>query len=206
MQLAMRSLCFLLLALCFASAPILSLAQSPALASPPPPFAEKIPLHGIPNAAKVSDRLFRGAQPALSALPQLQALGITTIVDLRLESPRTREHERHRAESLGLRFVHIPVGDFSTPSSAQLAQFFSLFRETPPQKIFVHCNFGEARTGVFIASYRIAFQHWTAEQALAEMRAFGFHSHWHPAMITFVRELPTRLQSDSTLKAVLSAP
>jgi hypothetical protein len=38
------------------------------------------------------------------------------------------------------------------------------------------------------------------------MRAFGFHSHWHPAMITFVRELPARLQSDPTLKAALSAP
>jgi hypothetical protein len=128
----MRSLRFLLLALCFTFVPLRSLAQSPALASQPPPFAEKIPLHGIPNAAKVSDRLFRGAQPALSALPQLQTLGITTIVDLRLESPHTRENEHHRAESLGLRFVHIPVGGFSTPSSAQLAQFFSLFRETPP--------------------------------------------------------------------------
>jgi len=201
----MRSLYFLLLTPCFALAPLPSLAQSPALASPPPSFAEKIPLHGIHNAGKISDRLFRGAQPALSSLPQLQTLGITTIVDLRREAPQTREDERRRAESLGLRFVHIPIGGFSTPSSAQLAQFFSLFRETPPQKIFVHCEYGEARTGVFIASYRIAFQHWTAEQALAEMRAFGFHSHWHPAMITFVRELPTRLQSDSTLKAALSA-
>ncbi len=202
----MRSLCFLLLALCLTLAPLPSLAQSPALASPPPSFAGKIPLHGIHNAGKISDRLFRGAQPALSSLPQLQTLGITTIVDLRLESSWTREDERHRAESLGLRFVHIPVGGFSTPSSAQLAQFFSLFRETPPQKIFVHCEFGEDRTGVFIASYRIAFQHWSAEQALAEMRAFGFHSHWHPAMITFVRELPARLQSDPVLKAALSAP
>ncbi|HXR33277.1 MAG TPA: tyrosine-protein phosphatase [Verrucomicrobiae bacterium] len=170
-----------------------------------PPFAEKISLNDIYNAAKVSDQLFRGAQPALSSLAQLKTLGVTTIVDLRLEAPQTRENERHQAESLGLRFVHIPVGGFSNPTSAQLAQFFSLLRETPPQKIFVHCEFGEDRTGVFIASYRIAFQHWTAGQALAEMYAFGFHSHWHPNMATFVGELPARLQSDPTLKAALPA-
>jgi protein tyrosine/serine phosphatase len=202
----MRLFLFLLAALCFALAPILALAQFPASASASPGFAEKISLNGIHDAGKVSDQLFRGAQPTLSSLPQLQTLGVTTIVDLRRESPQTREKERHRAESLGLRFVHIPVGGFSNPTSAQLAQFFSLFRETPPQKIFVHCEYGEDRTGVFIASYRIAFQQWTAEQALAEMYAFGFRGFWHPAMITFVRAFPARLQSDPTLKAALSAP
>ncbi len=206
MQLSTRLFLFPLAALCFATTPIPSLAQSSAPVSTSPPFAEKISLDGIHNAGKISERLFRGAQPALSSLPQLKSLGITTIVDLRLESPQTREDERQRAESLGMRFVHIPVGGFSAPSSAQLAQFFSLLRETPPQKIFIHCRRGQDRTGVFIASYRIAFQHWTAEQALTEMYAFGFSGFWHPGMITFVRQLPARLQSDPTLKAALPAP
>jgi protein tyrosine phosphatase (PTP) superfamily phosphohydrolase (DUF442 family) len=201
----MRSFSLLLAALSFVSAPLRSFAQSPAPASPPPSFAERISLPGVPNAAKVSDQLFRGAQPELSSLPRIKSLGVTTIVDLRLESSKIRENERHVAESLGLRFVHIPVGGFSNPSSEQLAQFFWLVRETPLPKIFVHCQFGDDRTGVFIASYRIAFQHWSADQALAEMYAFGFNGYWHPSMITFVRELPARLQSDPTLKAALSA-
>ena len=201
----MRFLLFLPTALCFTSAPICSFAQSSAPASSLPAFAEKISLNGVRNAGKISDQLFRGAQPALSSLPQLKALGITTIVDLRLESPQTREDERQRAESLGLRFVHIPVGGFSNPSSAQLAQFFSLLRENPQQKILVHCEFGKDRTGVFIAAYRIAFQQWSAEKALAEMHAYGFHGHWHANMADFVRELPARLQSDPTLKAALPA-
>jgi protein tyrosine phosphatase (PTP) superfamily phosphohydrolase (DUF442 family) len=202
----MRLFWFPLAALCFAAAPLRSLAQSPVQPDPLPPFAQKISLDGINNAGKISDRLFRGAQPALSSLRQLKALGVTTIVDLRLESPQTREEERRLAESLNMRFVSIPVGGFSTPSSEQLAQFFSLLRETPPQSIFVHCEFGADRTGVFIAAYRIAFQHWTAEQAIAEMHAFGFRSFWHPGMTAFVRELPARLQSDATLKAAPPAP
>src|SRR5271156_1781451 len=133
-----------------------------------PAIAQKISLPGISNAGKVSETLFRGAQPDLSHLDELEKLGITTIVDLRRESHHLREQEQLRAESLGMHFLSIPVGGFSTPTSAQLAEFFTLLRETPPRKIFVHCEFGEDRTGVFIASYRVAFEQWTADQAVAE--------------------------------------
>lgn len=202
----MRFFPILLAALSFVSVPLRSFAQSSAAATSSPAFAEKISLPGVPNAARVSDQLFRGAQPELSSLPQIKTLGVTTIVDLRRQYPNGSEDERRRAESLGLHFVHIPVGGFSIPSSSQLAQFFSLFRESPPPRVFVHCQFGDDRTGVFIASYRIAIQHWTAGQALREMYAFGFHNHWHPNMEAFIRELPARLQSDPVLKASLAAP
>jgi tyrosine-protein phosphatase SIW14 len=201
----MRFFPFLLAAHASPTVSVIALAQTPAVALSPPAFAEKISLLGVRNAAKVSDQLFRDAQPELSSLPQLKSLGVTTIVDLRRQFPHGSEHERQRAESLGLRFVQIPVDGFSTPSPQQLAQFSSLFRETPPPKVFVHCQFGDDRTGVFVASYRIAFQHWSADRALAEMRAFGFHRHWHPNMAAFIRELPARLQSDPTLKAALPA-
>jgi len=202
----MRFFPFLLAALSCVSTPLRSFAQSPPVVPSSPAFAERISLPGVPNAAKISAHLFRGAQPDFSSLPQLKTLGVTTIVDLRLEFSKIREKERHVAESLGLSFVSIPVGGFSNPSSEQLAQFFWLVRETPPQKIFVHCEYGEDRTGVFIASYRIAFQHWSAKQALSEMYAFGFHNPWHSGMATFVRQLPARLQSDPTLKAALPVP
>jgi protein tyrosine phosphatase (PTP) superfamily phosphohydrolase (DUF442 family) len=191
----------LLLAVFFSAVSISVHAQSPASApSPFVPLGGKISLPGIHNAAKVSDQLYRGAQPSLSSLPELKKLGITTIVDLRAEFQSTTKQERQQAESLGLRFVRIPVGAFSNPSPAQLATFFSLFRETPPQKILVHCAFGDDRTGVFIASYRIAFQHWSADQALSEMMAFGYNRFWHPSMTTSIRRLPDRLHSDPVLR------
>jgi tyrosine-protein phosphatase SIW14 len=166
-------------------------------------FAEKVSVTGVPNLGKISDHLFRGAQPDISNLAELKKLGITTIVDLRSDSLRSRDLERARAESLGLHFVSIPVGSFSNPTSAQLAQFFSLLRQTPPESVFIHCRYGEDRTGVFIAAYRIVFEKWSADQALSEMNAFGFHHTWHPSMITFVRQFPDRMQSDPALKPFL---
>jgi protein tyrosine/serine phosphatase len=165
--------------------------------------AKKISLPGIHNAGKISDSLFRGAQPDIAHLDELKKLGVTTIVDLRSEASDTRERERIQAESLGLHFISIPVGGFSAPTAMQLAEFFSLLRETPLQKIFVHCEYGRDRTGVFIAAYRIAFDHWSSDQAMSEMLVFGFNRRWHPAMVGFVQALPDRLHSDPTWKAVL---
>lgn len=179
--------------------PLSSTASASALHAP----GEKILLPGIANAGKISDALFRGAQPDLSHLDELKKLGITTVVDLRSEAQGTREHERIRAQALGLHFISIPVGRFDPPTSGQLAQFFAVLRQVPQQKVFVHCQFGEDRTGVFIAAYRIAFEHWSSEEAMSEMLSFGFHRNWHPAMASFVRALPERLQSDATLKAAL---
>ena len=190
----------------FSTAAHSSVAEiSPAASAPAAPsFAEKLSVDGLPNLGKVSAQLFRGAQPNLSDLAELQKLGVTTIVDLRSESSRTRELERVRAEALGIHFVSIPVGGFSNPSSAQVAQFFALLRQTPRQTVFVHCRFGHDRTGVFIATYRIAFDHWSAEQARAEMNAFGFNHTWHPSMSGYVRDFADRLQSDPIFKSLFT--
>jgi tyrosine-protein phosphatase SIW14 len=177
-----------------------SSASSPA---PSPSIAKKIPIPGVSNAGKVSDSLLRGAQPHIENLEELQKLGVTTIVDLRRESPQLRERERQKAESLGIHFVSIPVPGFSPPTSQQLAEYFTLLRQAPLQRVFVHCQYGEDRTGVFIAAYRIAFEHWTADQAYSEMLDFGFNHHWHPSMVAYIRSLPDRLHSDPTLRSAL---
>jgi tyrosine-protein phosphatase SIW14 len=168
-----------------------------------PVIAKKISVPGISNAGRISDSLFRGSQPDVSHLEELKKLGVTTIVDLRKESSHTRMQEKLAAESLGIHFISIPIGGFSTPTSSQLADFFSLIRQMPAQKIFVHCKYGEDRTGVFIASYRIAFDHWTADQAMSEMLLFGFNRPWHPEMVAFIQALPGHLQTDPALLAAL---
>ena len=166
-------------------------------------------LHGIPNAGKISDSLYRGAQPHEKGLLELKKLGITTIVDLRSEDRGKVSWERSHAESLGIRFVHIPVGGWAAPSDEQVAQFLRLFRDDPQQKIFVHCHLGEDRTGVFVAAYRMALEKWPAGQAEKEMDYFGFNGFWHPAMKSFVRNFPARLNSSpelSSLQPVATQP
>jgi len=185
-------------------------AQTAAPASAPPIFpsahGQKLHLAGIPNAGKVTDVLYRGAQPKEVGLSELKMLGITTIVDLRGEDREKVAWERKRAESLGMRFLHIPVSGWSPPTDEQVAQFLSLLHDNPGQKIFVHCRFGEDRTSVFIAAYRIASEKWSAEQAIKEMYFFGFNGLWHPSMKLYVQDFPARLNSAPGLAPLRALP
>ena len=174
-----------------------------------PAYGQKLHVAGIPNAGKITELLYRGAQPKGAGLAELKMLGINTIVDLRAEDPEKVAWERQHAESLGMRFVHIPVSGWSPPSNEQIIQFLSLLRSEPGHKIFVHCHFGEDRTSVFIATYRMAIEKWPAEQAMKEMYFFGFNGFWHPAMKSFVRDFPSRLNSAPALapvRALISQP
>lgn len=181
-----------------AQAPLSSRAATASLRSG---FGEKLRLAGVPNAGKISEHLYRGAQPQVGGLEELKALGVTTIVDLRSEDSPMHERERKQAESLGLHFVSIPVGGFSPPSGDQVALFLSLFAADSKETVFVHCHYGDDRTGVFVATYRMAIEKWPAQQALDEMYYFGFRGNWHPAMISFVREFPTLLESSPALQS-----
>jgi protein tyrosine phosphatase (PTP) superfamily phosphohydrolase (DUF442 family) len=165
------------------------------------PIAEKIHLKGISDAGKVDEFLYRGTQPNEEGVESLKKIGVDTIVDLRGEFHGAMEKERRRAEKLGIRLIFIPGNGWSPPSDKQMAEFFSLFKERPRHRIYVHCWLGGDRAGVFLAAYRIDFDGWAPEQALREMHAFHFHGFWHPAMSAYVRDFPARLKRSPTLAA-----
>jgi protein tyrosine phosphatase (PTP) superfamily phosphohydrolase (DUF442 family) len=204
----MRRTLPLLILFFFAAAPLFAQTQPPASVQPSSPaavqpaFGQKLHIAGIHNGGKINEFLYRGAQPREQGFSELKKLGVTTIVDLRGEDREEIKWERRHAESLGMRFVNIPVSGWSPPTSEQVVQFLSLLRRDSPQKIFVHCRFGDDRTGVFVATYRMAFEKWTADQAMKEMYFFGFNGFWHPAMKSFVRDFPERMNSEPAFSSL----
>lgn len=57
----------------------------------PPEWAQPLLLAGVPNLHKVSDDLYRSAQPTCEGMSNLKKLGIETIVNLRsFHSDRAR--------------------------------------------------------------------------------------------------------------------
>lgn len=127
---------------------------------------------GIPNFARVTPALFRGAQPDERGLASLARLGVRTVINLRMPAD-TWPGEEAAARAQGLTYVNVPLPGLSAPTDAQVAQVLGLIA-TSPSPVFVHCEHGADRTGTIIASYRMQQDGWTAEQAFAEAKLYGF--------------------------------
>ena len=153
-------------------------------------FGERMQVPGMSNVGKLNGSLYRGSQPNAEGFEQLKKLGVTTIVDLRRQHPGAVKKERQRVEALGMHFVYIPASGWSPPTDDELVQFFSFLQQHPKEKLYVHCWLGDDRTGVFLAAYRIVFEHWTAEKAFQEMLFFHFKNFWHPSMRIYIQNFP----------------
>jgi predicted protein tyrosine phosphatase len=161
---------------------------------------------GISDFGKVDDFLYRGGQPTEEGIEQLRKIGMDTVVDLRSELHGLIENEREHVEGLGMRFINLPGGGWSTPKEDEIVKFFALVREQPRKKIFIHCWLGGDRSGVFIAAYRICFDGWTPEKAVEEMRAFHYLEFWHPNMKHYVLGFPERVEGSPQLRGLCQAP
>lgn len=147
-----------------------------ALKSRPTGWAVSVQMEGVPNFYKVSDDLYRSAQPTSSeAMRNLQAsnLRIATIVNLCW----SRSNRDVMGET-GLLYEHIPmIGWPLFPREDQVIKFLQIVTDNQRTPVLVHCQHGADRTGTMCAVYRIVVQGWTKEKALEEMieGGFGFH-------------------------------
>jgi protein tyrosine phosphatase (PTP) superfamily phosphohydrolase (DUF442 family) len=126
----------------------------------------------LPNFQKVSDRLYRGAQPVAGGIKMLVEIGVDTIVNLRGENEQTRA-DRKEAEALGLRYYSLPMGGLSRPSDDQVERVLAIINAPENGTVFVHCKHGADRTGTVIACYRISQEGFTAVKARAEAKKYG---------------------------------
>jgi tyrosine-protein phosphatase SIW14 len=164
--------------------------------------ATSITISGVPNAGSVTGTLFRGAQPTGNAFADLQKLGMNIVVDFRGEGGEVSA-EKKSVESLGMKFVSLPWNGGSIPTRDEILTFFTLLRDNPDQKVFIHCEYGADRTGVMIALYRIAVDHWTPEQAISEMKDFHYHSFMLPHLAKYVKAFPAALAADPSLASAV---
>jgi tyrosine-protein phosphatase SIW14 len=158
---------------------------------------------GIPNFARVTHNLYRGAQPSAEGLAALKDLGVEVVVDLRGSAS---DSERALVNKLGMQYVSIP-SHCPFPKDKPWADFLKVMSENRNKKVFVHCRLGDDRTGLAIASYRIADEGWSADEALNEMKAFGFRGVHHvmcPGLAEYVEHLPDRLKNSPAFRESVS--
>lgn len=126
----------------------------------------------LPNLHKVSDTLYRGAQPLTGYAGKLGEIGVKTIINLRGEDEISRD-EQKEAETAGLRYFNISMPGLSAPSDEQVSRVMAIINLPENQPVFIHCKRGSDRTGTIAAVYRISHDGWNAERAITEAKRYG---------------------------------
>jgi tyrosine-protein phosphatase SIW14 len=194
-----------------ALAVVFALTSAISVSAGPPQAASDTPSHaehaigthlqdkGIPNFGQVSVNLYRGAQPSSAGFETLKKTGIDVVIDMR--GGRSKDEEA-AVTKLGMQYVSIP-SHCPYPRDQTWAKFLKVIEENPGKKVFVHCRLGNDRTGLAVASYRMAEEGWSAADAMKEMEAFGFTAIHHamcPGMDAYEEKFPERLRKGEAFR------
>jgi protein tyrosine/serine phosphatase len=131
----------------------------------------------LPNFHTVAPGIYRGAAPTDEGLRKLKAMGVKTIIDLRI-APKTVKKEGVEARALGFKWMNLPMGA-EAPTTKEVDTLLSTLNQATPQSpVYVHCQHGADRTGCMLGVWRVTHDHWTYAQAFTEMRKYGFNPRW----------------------------
>ena len=140
----------------------------------PTEWAIPIEKEGLPNFHKVSEDLYRGAQPTATGVGQLKKMRIKTIINL-----RSFHSDRDEIGNVVIGYEHIYMKAWH-PEEKEIVKFLRTVTDKTKTPVFVHCQHGADRTGLMCAIYRVAICGWLKEAAADEMvyGGYGFHPVW----------------------------
>ncbi|MCE5280135.1 MAG: tyrosine-protein phosphatase [Planctomycetaceae bacterium] len=138
--------------------------------------------------------LYRSGQPTEEGWRRLwDGYKIHTVINLREEEPDQDwcKLERDFCAANGIRYVNMSIGPEHVDGD-QLQALLQIIADPKCRPVLVHCELGKARTGVVVAAYRIAAQHWSADEAVRESRRYK--PNMDPAYIAYLWSLSKSCQ------------
>jgi protein tyrosine/serine phosphatase len=121
------------------------------------------------NKHRVSERLWRSAQPAPHQIARLKAEGVRTIINLR----GGREHgswqlQKETCERLGIHLTEFIVRSRGAPDRETLLNAKAFFDQVEFPAV-MHCKSGADRAGFVAALYLIVHEGKTVDEALRQL-------------------------------------
>ncbi|MDR3162558.1 MAG: dual specificity protein phosphatase family protein [Helicobacteraceae bacterium] len=137
-------------------------------------WATPIELEGAPNLHRVTDSIYRSAQPTAEGFKNLQKLGVKTVINL-----RKLHNDDEELSGTELRAIHVKMEAWD-PEAKEVIRVLKILNNPEGAPYLVHCQHGADRTGLVIGAYRMVVQRWSKEEAIAEMTegGYGFHTIW----------------------------
>jgi len=145
----------------------------------------------IPRMDQVAANLIRGGEPTEKGFARLKSLGVTTVVNLRMED----NDEEPVVKKAGMTPVWLPIPDTSAPEADQVAKLHELLSK-PGEKVYIHCSAGIFRTGTMVGTWRLKTG-MALSAVLDEMKAHAFDPEWLNAdtEVQFLKDFSASLGS-----------
>jgi protein tyrosine/serine phosphatase len=124
--------------------------------------------------------LYRSGQMSVEGLRRMiHDYGIRTVVSLRDGIAALDLAEERFCATEQVKFVRLPPllwaeVDGAVPIEQNLRVFRAVLSDPRNYPVLVHCFAGIHRTGGYCAVYRMEFEGWSNEQAIAELRGCGY--------------------------------
>ncbi|MCU1717114.1 dual specificity protein phosphatase family protein [Pseudomonas sp. 5P_3.1_Bac2] len=120
------------------------------------------------NLYRMDDGLYRSALPDATDLPTLEQLQIKTVINFYQHSDSDWLNDPN------IKQVQLPLRTDRINDADVLKVLRSIRLAQSNGPVLIHCKHGQNRTGLIAAIYRVVYQGWSKEQALAEMQQGGF--------------------------------
>ncbi len=131
-------------------------------------------IEDIRNFLPLTENLLSSGMPTAEQMKVVAEAGVKVVVNLApFESERDLANEGTLVESLGMKYVNIPV-NWESPTRKNLEEFFKVMDTNKKDKVLVHCRANYRASG-FIALFRIKRLGWKPEEALKDL-----HRIWNP--------------------------
>jgi uncharacterized protein (TIGR01244 family) len=120
------------------------------------------------------EKLSSSGMPTAEQMKEAAEAGIQVVINLALKTSQgALENEDTLVESLGMKYIHIPV-EWSDPTRQNLEDFFIAMDAHKEEKVLVHCQ-ANYRASSFIMLYRLHRLGWKKEDAIPVMERM-----WNP--------------------------
>jgi tyrosine-protein phosphatase SIW14 len=130
--------------------------------------------------------LYRSGQITLDGLKQIvQDYQIKTVITLR-DAPSPGDpppdlDEEEWCKSQEMNHVRLTpraweAADGSVPAAKNVAVFIEVMKNPDNYPVLIHCLAGKHRTGAYCAVFRMEHDKWTNQQAIDEMKLYGYEN------------------------------
>lgn len=128
----------------------------------------------IYNYQFLNEKLSSSGMPTAEQMKEVAEADTQVVINLALTtSAGALPNEASVVESLGMKYIHIPV-EWNGPTKQNLEDFFAAMDEHKDDKVLVHCQ-ANYRASSFIMMYRVLRLGWKKEDAIAIMEKM-----WNP--------------------------